>query len=244
MGSDAKGKLRLRADQVGEQEVKGVIRVEGPNGPEEHPYSVKYQVMVPFLVASAIKMNVLYRGVDNPLELSVPGVPVENIHPFIDNGTITRSAGGWMARVNTNGKAHVTVSTVLPDGSSRTIGPVEFRVKDLPAPMAFMGGKNARDNTIKLTDLRAAQGVVAKLENTEFNEPFKVTSFTLTVLHAGIGVPHRVRSNTFDANGDARTARDAARVGDRVYIEDIKARLTSGVGIEYALPTIALKVVQ
>lgn len=42
MGTDAKGKLCLRADRVGEQEVKGVIRMQGPTGLEEHPYSVKY----------------------------------------------------------------------------------------------------------------------------------------------------------------------------------------------------------
>lgn len=244
MGADAKGKLRLRADRVGEQEVKGVIRVQGPTGLEEHPYSVKYQVMAPLLVASPTKMNVLYRGVDNPIDLSVPGVPAENVRPVIDNGAIARSGAGWVARVNTVGRARLSVVAVLPDGSSRTVGPVEFRVKDLPAPMAYLGGKSARDNRIKRTELLAAEGVIARLENSEFNDLFKVTSFTLTVLHNGTAVPHPVRGNAVRPGTDERQALEAARVGDRVYVEDIKARLANGAGIEYTLPPIALKVVQ
>lgn len=242
MGPDAKGKLRVAADRVGEQVAEGVIHFQGPNGPEDHPYRVAYQVMAPLLVASPTKMNVLYRGVDNPLDLSVPGVPAENIRPLLDNGAIARAGNSWVAKVNTVGKAKLSVVATLPDGGTRTIGPVEFRVKDLPAPMAYMGGKSARDSRIKRTELRAAQGVIARLENSDFDAPFKVTSFTLTVLHNGTAMPHAVRGNAFSE--EARAAIEAAREGDRVYVEDIKARLVNGAGVEYTLSPIALKVVQ
>jgi gliding motility-associated protein GldM len=241
VGPDGKAMVELASDRVGDQLVKGLMRYQGPKGVEEYPYELKYQVMAPMLVASPTKMNVLYRGVDNPIELSVPGVPADRIQPAIDNGSISRTGNGWVVNKLVGGKAHVSVVVRNDDGSTRRIGPVPFRVKDLPPPMAIVAQKNARDSKVCLTDIRAAQGMVAKLEDADFDAPFKVTRFKLTLVRKGsTPIDVEVVGNAFSER--AREVLASARANDQLYFEEIKARLANGQGNEVALPSVALKV--
>lgn len=241
IGGDGKAKLRLRGDRIGEQLVEGVIRFEGPLGTEEIPYSTKYQVMAPLLVASPTKMNVLYRGVDNPIELSVPGVPADRITPVIDNGTISRSGNGWVVNKVGSGKAQLSAMVRNDDGSTRRIGPIIFRVKDLPPPMSIVAQKNARDSKVCLSAIQAAQGVLARLEDTDFEAPFKVTRFRFSLVRKGASpVEVEVLGNAF--NEKVKEVLKAARVNDQIYFEEIRAKLTNGQGNEVSLPSIALKI--
>ncbi|MFT3884935.1 MAG: gliding motility protein GldM [Flavobacteriales bacterium] len=242
LGADGKGKVRLKADAVGERTLDGEIAYQGPNGLEKFPYRLNYQVMAPLLVASPTKMNVLYKGVQNPVDLSVPGVTREQMRPVIDNGTITRSGDAWNVEVNSGSQANIRVQVAMPDGSVRTVGPVPFRVKDLPAPMAYVAGKSSRESRVKKTELTASQGLIARLEGSDFNEPFTVTSFTIVVLRASGPVPLPVTGNRF---GDqARKLLEALHDGDRIAFEDIKAKLTNGQGRVYDLTPVVLKVVK
>lgn len=242
MGTDGKGKLRLRADQVGERSVAGVIRVEGPKGMEEHPYSVTYQVMAPTLVASPMKMNVLYRGVRNPLAFSVPGATSENVRPIIDNGSVQRGKDGWFVTVNALGTARVRAAVTLPDGSTRTTGPVEFRVKDLPPPMAKVNGITAMDAKASVKKLKAARRIeLTRGEGCEFDEPYTILQYTLVGSMKGNIVDHTVNGGIFDQRTLDYLA--ALKPGDRVWFEGVKARLANGAGPQFALPTMSWKAV-
>jgi gliding motility-associated protein GldM len=242
MGADGKGKLRLRADQVGERSVNGVIQVQGPKGMEEHPYSVTYQVMAPMLVASPTKMNVLYRGVNNPIAFSVPGVTPEHVRPVIDNGTVQRGNEGWYARVNTLGKAKVSAQVTLPDGSTRTVGPIEFRVKDLPPPMVRVNGLTASDTKVSLNKLKRAECMEVTFgPGCEFNEPYKVEQYTVVANVRGNIVDHTVNSGCFDA--ETVKYLNALRPGDRIWFENVKTRLANGAGPQFTMPTMSWKMV-
>ena len=213
---------------------------------EDIPYSTTFQVMAPLLVASPTKMNVLYRGVDNPLEFSVPGVPADHVRPVIDNGSIISAGNGWIVKDLRVGKAHLTAQATMPDGSMRSIGPVEFRVKDLPAPMAYVNGKGARESHIRKSELTAAEGIVARLENSDFNEPFIVTGCTILIMHGGLLVPYKLVGNRFDPqmHPEVKKMFAALHDGEHIYFEDIKARLANGQGDEYTLTPITWRVVR
>ena len=45
---------------------------------------------------SPTKMNVFYEGIENPVEISVPGIPSENLNVTISTGKITRRGGGYI----------------------------------------------------------------------------------------------------------------------------------------------------
>lgn len=242
MGTDGKGKLRLRADQVGERSVSGMIQVQGPKGMEEHPYGVTYQVMAPILVASPTKMNVLYRGVENPLAFSVPGVTPENVRPVIDNGSVQRGRDGWFVKVSTLGMARVRAAVTLPDGSTRTIGPVEFRVKDLPPPVARVNGITAAETKAPLNKLKYAKGIeLNRGEGCEFDERYVVLQYTVVGSVKGNIVDHTVTGGNFDQR--TLDLLKAVRPGDRIWFEGVKARLANGIGPQFTLPTMSWKAV-
>ena len=80
-GTDGLGKLRIstRGMSLGESNYKGLIRL-GPDGNiQDSYYTPKFTVAEPALVVSPTKMNVFYRGLPNPVEVSVPGVPGDKI---------------------------------------------------------------------------------------------------------------------------------------------------------------------
>jgi len=242
IGPDGKAKLRLRGDRVGEHKAEGVIRFDGPKGMEEIPYSTTYQVMAPLLVASPTKMNVLYRGVENPIDLSVPGVPAEKVRATISSGRIVRGGAGWVATGMTGNTVQVHAQAEMPDGTIKRIGPVEFRVRNLPPPTAFVAGKSSSDSQVRKQELTAAQGVAARLVDSEWGDPWVVQRFQLTVLR-GSGAPVQLLANSNAFTPEMRTALAGLRAGDRVYIEGIKARLERGQAPPRDLAPIALKVV-
>ena len=238
LGNDGKGKLRIKADGIGEHTLNGTIRVQGSKGAETYPYSVTYQVMAPMLVASPTKMNVFYRGVANPLSFSVPGVTPEQVRPMIDNGTVERGKDGWFVRVNTLGTARVRAVVTQADGSMRTIGPVEFRVKDLPPPTVRIEGYTAADPKVQLNKLKRARGMEISFgPGCEFDEPYKVEQYTVVANVRGNIVDHTVKSGSFDAETLKYLA--ALRPGDRIWFENVKARLANGSGPQFTLPTMS-----
>jgi len=87
-------------------------------------------------------MNVLYKGVDNPISISVPGVANENITASINGGALQRTGSGTYNVKMSNSappRTKVTVTAKMPNGESRNMGAIEFRVKRLPKPYAKIG---------------------------------------------------------------------------------------------------------
>ena len=241
VGSDGKGKLGIRADKVGQQSANGVIRYTGPKGEQEIPYEVAYQVMQPLLVASPTKMNVLYRGVENPVDLSVPGVPRDRVRAVIDNGTIARSGDAWVVTGLRGPYAQVFAVVEQEDGTTRRIGPVAFRVKDLPAPTAFVGRKSFQDNGIKKAELTAQQNLIVRLDGSDFEAQFRATEFELT-FQRGSSAPVQLRAHGPAFTEAMKDVFRNVRPGDKLYIENIKAKLASGEGRVYDLAPLALKI--
>ncbi len=241
VGADGKAHVELPSDRVGEQRVAGVMRYQGPKGMEEYPYELTYEVLAPLLVASPTKMNVLYRGVDNPIELSVPGVPADRVQASIDNGAIARAGSGWVVNKLSGNKAQVSAVVTNADGSTRRIGPVVFRVKDLPPPSAIVAGKSSRDQQVRKPELQGAKGVVARPLDSEFDEKWRVVRFRVVLVRGSQVIDKQVEGNEFSE--EVRTLLAAVRTGERVYFEGVKAQLANGQGPVRDLAPLAFKVI-
>lgn len=242
IGADGKARLRLPSGALGEQHGTGTILFNGPQGTMELPYTVSYQVVAPTLVASPTKMNVLYRYVDNPIELSVPGVPAERVSAATSNGTIVRGPdGAWIARPGAGTDARIDAVVTSPKGGTRRIGPAMFRVRDLPAPSAYIAGKTSTDTRIERGLVQNAECVFARLVGTEFNAPFEVVSYELQVLRGNQIIPFAGRGSCFEPKAIA--ALKALRPGDRVFLLEVKARLKGVANAPiYALAPVDLRV--
>ena len=194
IGSDGMGKLRIptKGMQLGDMTFKGLIRYQGPDGNIE-PYAFmtpNITVAEPALVVSPTKMNVFYRGVPNPVEVSVPGVPQDKIDVRIDGGhSIKRQSDGtYVVEPNKSSsvrEANITVSAELPDGSKKTLPAKKFRVKRIPDPVAFWTGKKPTDKGITKAEILSFAPVAARMEGFDFDVQVRVKSFTMRISKDG-----------------------------------------------------------
>ena len=68
----------------------GVISLKNPAGViVDYPFESSYYVGEPNVVVSPTAMNVMYKGIQNPIDVSVPGVSPEKIRVRVVNGTVT-----------------------------------------------------------------------------------------------------------------------------------------------------------
>jgi hypothetical protein len=109
-------------------------------------------------------------------------------------------------------------------------------VRAVPDPVAKVAGRNG--GIIARNVLLAQTGVLAEMENFDFDLTFTVTSFTVSSTQRGFVVDQRSNSNRL-TDAQKELIRQAGR-NDRVYFEDIIAR--SPTGDERRLPTISFRI--
>jgi len=223
----SRGFVKIAANRTGDYHYKGMIEFKAPDGsPTLFPYDINYEVALPTLTVAPTKMNVFYKGVANPVSISAPGVSAEDLRPRISNGTISRSGKDWVVRVDRGTEAVITVNAQLPDGSVKSMGKSNFRVKTVPDPSPSFAGKRPSDTRVKKSELKAAQGVIAKLDDFDFDMKFEITQFKVTMIFNGTPVDQLVRGNRI--NKDIKVMFEKARKGQMVLIENIKAKGADG----------------
>ncbi len=229
IGADGLGKLRLPANAIGDKNWEGVIKFRNPTGGgfTNYPYSVTYEVAKPALVVSPIKMNVLYRGIENPVAISVPGISQDALKATINNGVLVKQSDGtYIAKdIKTGTAATVSVSAEI-DGKTKSMGTFEFRVKSVPDPIAKFAGKGPADATAKTSELTAALGVVADLPDFEFDLKYPIKSFDLTVIMGGN--VKTITSNSNKLTSDMSELLKQVRRNQTVIIENIRALAPDG----------------
>ena len=218
---NGKGVYNVKTDRLGEKSWGGIIQygVRG-GGIQSYPFKGKYQVLKPNLVISPTKMNVFYYKIDNPVDISVPGVAPDKIRPIPTNATIKRDRrGGYIVRpTKTSGTVKIRVTADV-DGERQSMGYKEFRVRKIPKPVAKVAGKSG--GTIRKNLLLRVPGVSAELEDFLFDLPFKIKSFTLTATVAGYSKSVPQSGSKFSKN--QRRFMKTLKSGDNLIVEDIKA---------------------
>lgn len=197
------GKLMLPASQVGLKSYNGMIKLKQQDGSiKSFPFTGEYIVAEPTLTVSPTEMNVLYKGIDNPLEISVPGVPTGNIQVSISGGNQLVSAAGqgtYTAKMSPNSPRDVEVSVMakMPDGSMKNMGSRKFRVKNLPKPYPQIC-EISESGRISAQGLIACQGIRALYgEDFNFNITAKVTDFRMQCVYNGRPLDEPSNSNRF-----------------------------------------------
>jgi diadenosine tetraphosphate (Ap4A) HIT family hydrolase len=169
-------------------------------------------------------MNVFYIGVANPVDISASGVAKDQLNVSISNGSISKSKDGWEVNVKKPGKAVVNVAAKV-DGRSKTMGSMEFRVKRIPTPVPEVAGKTS--GAVNKGKLAASLGIVAKMENFEFDVRVVVDSYMFTYVAAnGLTQEERVSGPRF--NDAVKQALRNLRPGSRVTFESIMAKMPDG----------------
>lgn len=216
---------KLTASGLGQQKYKAEIKIKQPNSDNYTSYfeSGEYQVARPNLVVSPTKMNVFYVGPDNPVDISVPGVPSDKISASLTPagfGSIVKSPkGGYIVRVTRPGKCKVAVVADI-DGRRQNMGAVEFRIKTVPDPVAAVLGMEG--GNITKQRLMAATVVEAKMKDFDFDLKFSVNSFRVSAKIGQYFVEENSPNNRITQNMKNNIFNKLTR-GNKVYFEDVRA---------------------
>jgi gliding motility-associated protein GldM len=209
---------------TGSRKMNVTVKYVDPNTGEmkETSKAIEYTVGAPSGVAvMADKMNVLYIGVDNPLTITA-GAGAEKVNASFSGGAIRKVSGAkYIANPKEAGEHTITV---LVEG--KAAGKVTFRVKMLPLPAAYVG--NLKPGPVPTANFKAMGGVIAKLEDSEFDAPYEVVSYTLGAVSPDIPdyVPTQVNGNRW--SGAAANLVAKLKPGALVVINDIKVKDPSG----------------
>ncbi|MCE3075590.1 type IX secretion system motor protein PorM/GldM [Chryseobacterium gwangjuense] len=220
---NGKGFLSLNTGGLGEHKIGGVITLTDATGKAQpftwtHTYNViagpQEVKLEKGLLLSADKMNVMYRGLENPVSGSILGADNSKL-TLSAPGALVRSTGPgkWIVKPQAGNVVKLTLSGREPNG--KAVSQVfEYRIKNVPPPQGQMRGQNVL--TMPAQSIQN-QTVQAAIPDFDFPVTFTVTEFM-------VRVPGRaamlVKGNSLQ---DAAGLLKNVRSGDDVSIIEIKA---------------------
>ncbi|MCQ2350953.1 MAG: gliding motility protein GldM [Paludibacteraceae bacterium] len=239
----------VSCNSVGSFDVAGSIELPRADGSiSTYQFASNYIVGEPTAIISADKMNVLYAGIENPISVSVPGVPTQNISISATNQrSLVKKGSGWVIIPSKVGEeCKISVSMKNADGRMQSVGAKPFRVKQLPPPAGFIAYKDNGVTTkywggkpIAKASLMSAVGVQAELQDADIEAKYSVLGFQMKVVDTMGNWKYE------DSNGTSFTEKqkDLMRKmgkGKTFLISRIRAKGPDG--IERVLPTIEVTI--
>ncbi len=224
--------LKISSGSPGEHKIEGNLIFTEDGKDTEVPVNLAFSTISKpgSAVIAADKMNVVYRGVDNPMTVSIPGIPDNNVNASAA-GLSKVSGSKYVMRPGAGRAVTITASGTLPDGS-RISTPAEFRIKDIPAPIGAIRGETGIVR-IERSGLEISS-VTAVLPDFDFDVKLDVSGFSFKVS----GQP-TIRVNGTRLDNAAKNALRRAGRGETVQIFDINAKVSgSSVVLKKTAPVI------
>jgi gliding motility-associated protein GldM len=221
------------AGAVGEHEITGTFNFDEGGKVVSLPIKGNY-VVVPkpnSANISADKMNVVYRGLPNPMTISFAGISDDKVRA---SGTgLTKATGNGKYNLNPGSGTEVTVSVQGTLPNKQVVSDKKsFRIKNIPAPLGAVGGTPGLQKGAK-SRLEVSQ-ISAILPDFLYDLKFQVVQFALKVPGQASIV---VNGDRVDARCKAALAR--ATKGDQITISDIKSKV---IGANIATQTAAVAI--
>ena len=221
--SNAQGVIPLEWNVgVGSHSYSGIIDMLDPstNQMAEYPFEGSFVVAPPAVSVSATKMNVVYRGIDNPI--AVGGGVGGEISASASSGSLTRTGNGtYNLRP---GEANEVTISVTSAGSS--LGSMKFRVKDLPKPTALI--RNVVNGLVSKSALLAAGRVEAEMKDFDFDGVhYDVVAYTFRYKTKS-GTTKEAKANSGSFTDEIRNAISQSNVGDMFVFTAIQVRGNDG----------------
>lgn len=222
--------IDMPAGNVGSNDIKGSITFKEKGEDVVVNFNSSYSVISEpnDAIISADKMNVVYRGLDNPISISVPGVGDNSVQANAE-GLRKVSAGKYI--INPGAGEEVTINVSAKLSSGKTIStPKKFRIKDIPAAAGTIREEFGIVRMPRSGLNNAPLG--AALPDFVFDLQLEVTGFSIKVPGQ---LSIKVQGNQMDAK--AKRLLSKARRGDVITIFDIQAiEKTKGTRLNKVLP--------
>jgi gliding motility-associated protein GldM len=210
--------ISMTAGGVGEKTINGTFSFMEDGKPIPLKFEGKY-VVVPrpnSANISADKMNVVYRGLPNPMTISFAGIGDNNVTASAP-GLSNAGKGKYNLNPQSGTEVIVTATGKMSDGKSVSDKKV-FRIKNIPAPLGAIAGQAGIIKGAK-SRLEVSQ-ISAILPDFLYDLNFQVTRFSFKVPGQAAIIVQGDR-----VNGQCKAALARATRGDQISIFDIKTKI-------------------
>ena len=173
---------------------------------------------------AADKMNVVYRGVSNPMTITFAGIQDNKIRANA-SGLSKVKGSSYMMNPGTGREVTINVSGTLPDGDP-VRDSATFRIKDIPRPTGTIRGEDGDGGCVRMQRQGLEKSSVgAALQDFDFDLKLNVTGFSFKVS----GQP-TIKVNGRKLNSQASGALKRAKRGETLQIFDITANIAGNSG--------------
>ena len=203
---------------IGDRTLKGEFIYKEDGKDVSIPIDTKYSVIPKpnSPVISADKMNVVYRGVSNPITVSFPGISDNKISASAP-GMRRKSGTSYVINPGSGKTVNISATGVLPSGV-KVSGSKKFRIKDIPNPTGSIRRETGVVSMPKSSLMKSTVG--AELLDFDFDLKLRVSGFSFRVP----GKP-TIKVSGNKLNGAAKSALSRAKAGQTVMIFNIKAKI-------------------
>jgi hypothetical protein len=207
------------AGAVGEHEITGSFNFDENGKVISLPIKGNYVVVPQPKSAniSADKMNVVYRGLPNPMTISFAGISDDKVSASAPGLTRATGTGKYNLNPGSGTEVKVSVTAKLPDGKPVSDSKI-FRIKNIPAPAGAIGGVTGLQKGAK-SRLEVSQ-ISAQLQDFLYDLNFQVTRFSFKVPGQAAIIVSGDR-----VNAQCKAALARATKGDQISIFDIKTKI-------------------
>ena len=177
--------LEMDSSTSGEKQMEGEVYFLNEKGEKKsyffkHSYNVQesYQGLSKG-VLSAQKMNILYRGIENPMIASIPGVSPYRLSLEASHGELFfKEPGKWTYRPGKGKEVIFSLKGKDAYGKEMFLEKIPFRIKDIPPPRGVLRGE--MEPRIPLSSLiKSKVGVI--VPDFDFPLDIIVKSFVLKI---------------------------------------------------------------
>lgn len=196
------------------------IRKAGTNQYDLHPFEHTFIAAKPSMVVSPTKMNVMYKGVKNPIDVSVAGFSSSELSVSCTGGVLSGSNGSYFVQPGkTSRQVKVNVSVKSKGGKSKSMGTAEFRVKSIPKPTPKFATVEG-SGRVSRAQVKASQTVTVELKDFMFDGlKYTVTKFDMVGYVKGKKSTLTSKSNR--VTGQMKTLIGAQNSKDEIVVKNI-----------------------
>lgn len=148
-------------------------------------------------VVSVDKLNILYRGLENPISVAVPGVDTNLVQLIATNAKLNKVNSEHYTIIPTGNSMEVSLRVFSVKGKDTTeYGNFHYRVFTVQPPELIIGGVLINDGTtISYSNLKANPYLMVELPNFLFDTKYTVTSYHIYFSEGGIDFEEEVKDN-------------------------------------------------
>jgi hypothetical protein len=169
------------------------------------------------------KPEVLYMGIDNPIQLQYTELNRADLVLEIDLGEIIPFGGKYYLRFAKEGFAHLRVYSTNPDGRF-LVTEKEYEVKKLPIPVAKIDNRMGGNISRKI--LQVQDKLVVQSEEPGLDEAYIIISYD--VIKVGSYTKESTVNKGKDFSSETRKMVRDVKTGDLLVFDNIKVEGTDG----------------